>query len=71
MALRIPVLPIPVEGLPGEMIQQIHALRMNGQDPNSLAPHLSKDIIEGLVEKHAYPAMPCTSVRTCRKTGQK
>ena len=54
MALRIPVLPIAVEGLPGEMIQQIHALCMNGQDPNSLAPHLSKDIIEGLVEKHAY-----------------
>lgn len=53
MALHIPVLPIAVEELPGEMIQQIHALRMQGNNPESLRRHLSKDVIEALIERHA------------------
>ncbi|MCL4694823.1 MAG: TIR domain-containing protein [Candidatus Hydrogenedentes bacterium] len=53
MALHIPVLPVAVEGLPGEMIQQIHALRMDGDDPEVLSDHLSKDVMEALVERHA------------------
>lgn len=53
MALHIPVLPIAVEELPGEMIQQIHALRMQGNNPESLRRQLSKDVIEALIERHA------------------
>jgi hypothetical protein len=53
MALHIPVLPIAVEELPGEMIQQIHALRMEDNNPKSLTKHLSKEIIEGLIELQA------------------
>jgi len=53
MALHIPVLPIAVEELPGEMIQQIHALRMEGDDPETLSQHLSKEVIEALIERHA------------------
>jgi hypothetical protein len=53
MALHIPVLPVAVKGLPGEMIQQIHALRMEGNDPEVLSEHLSKEVIEALIERHA------------------
>jgi hypothetical protein len=53
MALHIPVLPIAVEELPGEMIQQIHALRLEGNDPETLSKHLSKEVIEALIERHA------------------
>jgi hypothetical protein len=53
MALHIPVLPIAVEELPGEMIQLIHALRMEGNDLETLSPHLSKEAVEALIERHA------------------
>ena len=34
------------------MIQQIHALRLEGND-ETLSQHLSKDVIEALIERHA------------------
>src|ERR1043166_2734031 len=53
MALHIPVLPSAVEELPGEMIQQIHALRMQGDDLEVLSQHLSREAVEALIERHA------------------
>jgi hypothetical protein len=58
MALHIPVLPIAVEELPGEMIQHIHAVRMQGNDPETLKEQLSKEVIEALIERHASSFEP-------------
>ncbi len=53
MALNIPVLPIAVGKLPGEMIQQIHALRIKESEIKVLRKLLSKDAIEVLIARHA------------------
>jgi hypothetical protein len=52
MALNIPVLPIAVGALPGQMIEQLHAVQM-GADVDSLKAPLSREVFDRLVSAAA------------------
>jgi hypothetical protein len=52
MAMNIPVLPIAYGRLPGEMLQQIHAIQLDN-DPEACKQYLSKEAIANLVQKHS------------------
>ncbi len=57
MALNIPVLPVVLGGSPGEMIQQIHAVQLQGDlqhpDLDALKTHLSMVVIANLVQRYS------------------
>jgi hypothetical protein len=57
MALNIPVLPVAVGKLPGEMLHQIHAIRVQRDHLEPLRVHLSRDKIEALIERYSEPGL--------------
>lgn len=56
MALQIPVLPVAVDGLPGQMLEQLHAVRWS-QDDARMRADLSLPVFERLVLGSSEPAM--------------
>jgi len=52
-ALNIPVLPIAVGKLPGELLQEIHALQVQRKNVHELRSRLTVDAIKILIEGHA------------------
>ena len=55
IARHVPVIPIAVGQLPGEMIQEIHAVSLEPGDLGVLRTKLSRAAIETLVDHHAGP----------------
>ncbi|MFH1198526.1 MAG: toll/interleukin-1 receptor domain-containing protein [bacterium] len=53
MALNIPVLPLAVGKLPREMIQQIHALKVDAENLDALEEPLSIKAISSVIESNA------------------
>lgn len=52
LALNIPVLPITVGVLPGEMIQQLHAIQLTeGEEESQLVSHLTPQVFDNLVNR--------------------
>jgi len=51
MALNIPVLPVARGTLPGEMLQELHAL-MWSDEPGKMRVHLTREVFEGLVNAY-------------------
>lgn len=51
MALNIPVLPVAVGRLPGEMLHQIHAMQLS-EDDEQMKRQLSKEVIANLVKRY-------------------
>jgi hypothetical protein len=56
MALNVPVLPIAVGALPGQMIEQLQAIKM-GADAESLRRPLRREVFEQLVASFANPSL--------------
>lgn len=54
MALNVPVLPVAMEVLPGQMLEQLHALRV-GRDEAQLKAELSLQVFDRLVSAAADP----------------
>ncbi len=53
MALNIPVLPITLGILPGEMIQQLHAVQLGkGTEIEDLQKHLSRRVFDNLIGRY-------------------
>lgn len=57
MALNVPVLPISVGTLPGEMIQQLHAIKTD-KHLVQLKQYLSRHVFENLVRRFQDPRFP-------------
>jgi hypothetical protein len=55
MALNIPMLPVAMGRLPGEMLQQIHAVQL-GDDIDELKKHLSRERISNFVQRYSHSA---------------
>jgi hypothetical protein len=53
MALNIPVLPVAIGSLPGEMIDQIHAVSVAQDDVLQLSSRLTVDAVRALVDANA------------------
>jgi hypothetical protein len=53
MALNIPVLPVAVGSLPGEMIDQIHAISVSAEDVQLLSKKLTAETVQTLLDGHA------------------
>jgi hypothetical protein len=56
MALNLPVLPIAVGQLPGEMIQRLQAVTMDFGNVNALRRTLTRDLFDRLVAERSGPA---------------
>ncbi|MGE5418009.1 MAG: toll/interleukin-1 receptor domain-containing protein [Acidobacteriota bacterium] len=56
MALNIPVLPVTLETLPGEMLQQIHAISLKS-DLEGAREQLSWNIFDNLVNRYMEPSL--------------
>src|SRR4051794_13507578 len=54
LGLNVPVLPVAAEVLPGQMIDHLHAVRMDG-DPERLKADLPLDVFDRLVSGAAEP----------------
>jgi hypothetical protein len=50
-ALNIPVLPVTIGKLPGEMLQELHAVRLN-KDLTNLDHLLSREVFENLIKRY-------------------
>lgn len=62
MAMNVPVLPVTKGQVPGEMIQQLHALPLLSEAPEMLEKQLSWDVFEPLVlwaQKDVRPLFEC------------
>jgi len=53
MALNVPVLPVAIGSLPGEMIEQIHAVSVRPEDVDELSSKLTPDTVRSLVDANA------------------
>ncbi len=56
MALNIPVLPVTTGVLPGEMLQQLHALVLSSDD-HELGRQLALPVFEGLLNRYDNPTL--------------
>jgi TIR domain-containing protein len=53
MALNIPVLPVAIGSLPGEMIEQIHAVSVSPEAIDQLGSKLNLETVRSLVDRNA------------------
>ncbi|RPJ60470.1 MAG: hypothetical protein EHM23_10280 [Acidobacteria bacterium] len=53
MGVNIPVIPLAVGKFPGELIQQIHAIRVDPDKLSNLMTQLSLDRLEALIEQYS------------------
>src|SRR5262245_34052323 len=67
MALNIPVLPVAIGSLPGEMIDQIHALSVAPDEVSQLSSRLTVDVVRALVDANAARN---TTLYTCASSPQ-
>ena len=51
MALNVPVLPIAVDALPGEMLQQLHAIKIDKKLKN-LGKYVSENVFSNLIKRY-------------------
>jgi hypothetical protein len=57
MALNIPVLPLAVGTMPGQMIEQLLAVPVVGDDLSQLSEHLAPHVFEQLVAESSKPSL--------------
>ena len=55
MALNVPVLPVTLGTLPGEMIRELHAVQLS-EDLGDVEVQLSKEVFDNLVNRHSEPS---------------
>lgn len=56
MALNVPVLPVTLGTLPGEMIRELHAIQLS-ENLKELKDQLSKEVFENLVNRYCDPSL--------------